>query len=415
MGEGRTAQDRRGRRPAHLPVPRGRGDLRHADVDLVRRNRRCPLRARLQRARLPLVPGRAAAEGRANHSGGRDEGGRLRAGRRRIGQRPRGRGLPSEVPRQPVPPPDDRRPRPRRDGEGYATRGRRRRPTKSSDMKTATMRRAMGKAFGGPEQLTAQPAAEGPRPGPGQVLVDVEAAGVNYLDVMQRKGTPRLPLPYTPGLEGVGRVRETGEGADATGALAIGRRVAWINVLGSYAGQVVVAAAQAIPVPDCCTIPQALLFQAVTAQYLAGEYRDVRPGDRVLVHSAAGGVGQLLVQWLKHLGAWVVGTTSSDAKAVAARAVGADAVIDYGRDYAFLDELMSLTDGRGVDLAFDAVGAATLAPTLKAFARGGIAVSFGSASGPRPAIDPMQLINPCTRVAGGSLFSYIADPAELQR
>src|SRR3954452_10862162 len=121
-----------------------------------------------------------------------------------------------------------------------------------------------------------------------------------------------------------------------------------------------------------------------------------------------------LVQWLKHLGAWVVGATSSEVKAAMARAAGADAVINYGHDYAFLSELLSLTDGRGVELAF-AAGSATLASTLKGLARGGTVVSFGSASGPPPAIDPRELINPCTRVAGGSVFSYVADPAELQR
>jgi NADPH2:quinone reductase len=278
------------------------------------------------------------------------------------------------------------------------------------------MRRVMVNAFGGPEQLAVQSVPEPLRPGPGQILVNVEGAGVNYIDVMQRKGIAKVPLPYTPGLEGVGRVAELGKPTEGTtGALAVGERVAWVNVLGSYARQVVVPAAQVIPIPESFTTAQALLFQALTAQYLVSEYRNVQPGDRVLVHSAAGGVGQLLVQWLKHLGAWVVGTTSSEAKAGTARAAGADAVINYGHDYAFLDELLSLTDGRGVHLAFDAVGSATLVSTLKGLARGGTVVSFGSASGPPPAIDPRELINPCTRVAGGSVFSYVADPAELQR
>jgi NADPH2:quinone reductase len=278
------------------------------------------------------------------------------------------------------------------------------------------MRRVMVNAFGGPEQLSLQSVPEGLRPDPGQILVDVEAAGVNYIDVYQRSGVAKVPLPYTPGLEGVGRVRELGEGVDnPTDAISIGRRIAWINVLGSYGDQAVVPAAQAIAVPDSFTTAQTLLFQAITAQYLVSEYRNVRPGDRVLVHSAAGGVGQLLVQWLKHLGAWVVGTTSNDAKAATVRAAGADALINYGHNYAFFDQLLSLTDRRGVDLAFDAVGSVTLAATLKGLARGGTVVSFGSVSGPPPAIDPRELINPCTRVAGGSLFSYVADPAELQR
>src|SRR3954469_12527488 len=117
---------------------------------------------------------------------------------------------------------------------------------RSSNMeRSPTMRRVTVEAFGGAEQLMVEPAAEAPRPGPGQVLVDVEAAGVNYIDVMQRKGINKLPLPYTPGLEGVGRVAEVGQGGDTSnGALAVGQRVAWINVLGSYADQVVVPAAQ---------------------------------------------------------------------------------------------------------------------------------------------------------------------------
>ncbi|HLH38723.1 MAG TPA: zinc-binding dehydrogenase [Bryobacteraceae bacterium] len=125
-------------------------------------------------------------------------------------------------------------------------------------------------------------------------------------------------------------------------------------------------------------------------------------------------MGQLLVQWCKHLGAWVVGTVSSDAKAAAVRTAGADAVINYGGDYNFLDEALSLTDGKGVDLAFDAVGAATLANTIKALAKGGTAISYGSASGRPPAIETSQLAPKCARLAVGALFTYIADASELQ-
>ena len=274
------------------------------------------------------------------------------------------------------------------------------------------MRRVIIKEYGGPDVLTAETVEEEYRPGPGQVLVDVEAAGVNYLDVMQRVGVITLPLPYTPGLEGVGRVRAVGDNAHR---ITVGQRVAWVNVRGSYASQVLAPASQVVAVPNSLTTEQALLFQALTAQYLVSEYRQIRPGDRVLVHAAAGGVGQLLVQWLKHLGAWVVGTASTDAKANIVRAAGADAVINYGREYTFLDQLRSLTDGHGVDLAFDGVGSRTLANTLKGLARGGTVVSFGSASGPPPAINPLELVTPCIRVAGGSVFSYISDPGELRR
>jgi NADPH2:quinone reductase len=273
-------------------------------------------------------------------------------------------------------------------------------------------RRALVRALGGPEQLTLETTDDTPRIGRDQLLVDVEACGVNYLDVYQRSGTHKVPLPYTPGFEGVGRICEPGEAASG---FRIGQRIAWINVLGSYASQVAVPTDRAIPVPDQFTATQALMFQGLTAQFLVTEYRDIRPGDRVLVHSAAGGVGRLLVQWCKRLGAWVVGTTSSDAKAATVRTAGADAVINYGASYEFLGELKSLTGGKGVDLAFDGIGAATLESTLQALARGGTAVSIGSTSGPRPAIRPEQLIPQCIRLAGGSVFSYTADPAELQR
>ncbi|MGH8387118.1 MAG: quinone oxidoreductase family protein [Pseudomonas sp.] len=275
------------------------------------------------------------------------------------------------------------------------------------------MQRVIVQALGGPEQLVLESGANVQQPQAHEVLVDVEAAGVNFLDINLRKGAGvhAVPAPFTPGLEGVGRVRVAG--ADVP--LTVGQRVAWINVPGSYASQLTMSAELVVSVPDSLGIPQALLFQAMTAQYLATEYRTIQPGDRVLVQAAAGGVGQLLVQWLKHLGAWVVGTTSSEEKAKVARAAGADAVINYGRDYLFLDELLRLTDGRGVDLAFDSVGATTFANTVKGLARGGMAVCCGVSSGPAPAISPAELTTPCTRIAAGSVFSYIVEPEEFQR
>jgi NADPH2:quinone reductase len=168
-------------------------------------------------------------------------------------------------------------------------------------------------------------------------------------------------------------------------------------------------------VPDAFTTGQALLFQPLTAQYLVHEYRNIRPGDRVLVHAAAGGVGQILVQWLKHLGAWVVGTVSSEAKATSVRALGADAVIVYGSDYAFLDELTALTNGKGIDLAFDGLGEKTLLNTIGSLSRGGTVVAIGAASGPIPSVHPSELTLRCLRLAGGSVFSYVADTSELRQ
>ncbi len=280
------------------------------------------------------------------------------------------------------------------------------------------MKRIALHAFGGPEQLIAETTAD-LKPGAGEVLVEVEAAGINFLDLTQRSGASgvhTVELPFVPGLEGVGRVLALGDGAnDIAPGLAIGSRVAWMDARGSYASQVVVPANRAILIPEAFSASQGLLFQALTAEYLVHEYRDIQPGDRVLVHAAAGGVGQILVQWLKHLGAWVVGTVSSQDKAAVVRALGADAVVVYGTDYDFFDAVLALTDGQGIDLAFDGLGEKTLVNTLSVLRKGGTAVAIGSASGPIPSIHPTQLTQKALRLAGGSVFTYVADPAELQR
>lgn len=280
------------------------------------------------------------------------------------------------------------------------------------------MQRIVIREFGGPEQLIAED-LEGLTPGPGQVLVDVEAAGVNFLDLNQRSGQSRvhqIELPHVLGLEGVGRIRALGEGIEPTASrLSIGARVAWMDASGSYASQALVPASRAVPIPDHFPVSQGLLFQALTAQYLVHEYRDIRPGDRVLVHAAASGLGQVLVQWLKHRGAWVIGTVSSEAKAAVVRARGVDAVAVYGTDYDFVDQVMAATDGQGVDLAFDGLGEKTLINTLSVLRRGGTAVAIGAASGPIPSIHPTMLTQRALRLAGGSVFTYVADPVELQQ
>jgi NADPH:quinone reductase len=271
------------------------------------------------------------------------------------------------------------------------------------------MHRVMVSRIGGPEQLVFREAPD-LVPGPGDLLVELGAAGVNYVDVYQRTGVNSLPLPYTPGHEGVGTVLTVGAGVTAHKS---GDRVAWINILGSYAEQVIVPAGQAIAIPSEFTTEQCLLFQAVTAQYLVSEYRAIRAGDTALVHAAAGGVGHLLVQWLKHLGAYVVATASSPEKLETVRSFGADAIINYANG-SFLDEVMQFTQGRGVDIAFDAVGKATLLATVAALAPRGTAVSYGLTSGVPPAIEPLTLIQKSARLAGGSIFVYSADTAELQ-
>ncbi len=243
----------------------------------------------------------------------------------------------------------------------------------------------------------------------GQVLVKVAAIGVNYVDVYLRNGVLGFPTPFTPGFEGVGTVLEVG--ADVTG-LEVGNRVAWINHAGSYAEQIALPAEQAIHVPDSFSTANSLLFQGVTAQYLLAEYREIKPGDVVLVHAAAGGVGQILVQWLKHLGAIVIGTASSEEKLRTIRSLGADHAVNYSNG--FLDAVLQITNGRGVDLAFDAVGENTFSWTVQALAKRGLAVAYGQASGVAPDVQVYPLILKGARVAGATIFVYIEDPVEMQ-
>jgi NADPH:quinone reductase len=270
------------------------------------------------------------------------------------------------------------------------------------------MQKILVTEHGGPEVLKSA-SVDVPHPQAGQVVVDVEAAGINYLDVYQRQGYVNMPVPYTPGLEGVGKIRELGPSVEG---LKAGSRVAWINSLGSYADQISLPAVQAIPVPETFSISEALLFQGVTAQYLLAEYRTIRPGDIALVHAAAGGVGQLLVQWLKHLGAIVIGTASNEEKLSTVRALGADHTVNYSNG--FLDSVMDLTQGRGVDLALDAVGATTFADTVKSLAPRGTAIAYGQASGLAPDVQVLPLLFKAARVAGASIFVYIGDAKEMQ-
>jgi len=279
------------------------------------------------------------------------------------------------------------------------------------------MRKVVLNEFGGPENLGVE-TAEDLMPGPGEVLVNVDAAGVNFLDVTQRSGVSavhRVALPWVPGLEGTGRIRAFGKGVAATDDIKIGARVSWMDGLSSYASQVVISTERIVPVPEAFSLSEALIFQALTAQYLVHEYRAVKPGDRVLVHAASGGVGRLLVQWLKHLGAWVVGTVSTEEKAQTVRANGADAVVVYGSNYAFMEQVLSLTGGKGVNLAFDGLGGQTLMNTIGTLCRGGTVVAIGAASGPIPAVPPTALTLKALRIAGGSVFSFVSEATELHK
>jgi NADPH:quinone reductase len=262
---------------------------------------------------------------------------------------------------------------------------------------------------GGPEVLTAAEHPD-PVPGPGQVVVEVAAAGVNFIDIYRRSGVYHQPLPYVPGSEGAGVVLAVGDGV--TG-VAVGDRVAWHDASGSYAEQVVVDAAMAVGVPDGTDLmaAAAVMLQGMTAHYLCRSTFAVKQGTVAVVHAAAGGVGLLLTQMIKALGGTVIATTSSAPKAVLAEQAGADHVTGYDEFGATVDRV---TDGRGADVVYDGVGRATFDAGLAALRPRGMMVLFGGSSGQVPPLDPQRLNS------GGSLFltrptlaNYAADRAEL--
>jgi NADPH2:quinone reductase len=276
-------------------------------------------------------------------------------------------------------------------------------------MNGGVMRAVRVERNGGPEVLTVRE-VEAPKPAPGEVVVDLAASGVNYIDTYERTGLYPVPLPFTLGQEGAGTVSSVG--ADVRD-IAVGDRVCWATVRGSCAEQAVVAAERIIPLPDDvdATLAAAALLQGMTAQYLVRTTYPVRPGDDVLVHAAAGGVGLLLTQVVKHLGGRVVGTVSTPEKAELARAAGADLVVGYDE---VPDAVRAFTGGEGVAVAYDGVGAATFDGSLASVRPRGWLVSFGNASGPVPPLDPLRLSR-----AGSIFFTrptlahYLRDRAEL--
>lgn len=256
------------------------------------------------------------------------------------------------------------------------------------------MRAMVVSRTGGPEVLELQERPD-PTPGDGELLVDVAAAGVNFIDVYQREGRYPVPLPFVAGSEGAGTVRDVGAGVDG---IRPGDRVAWAMLPGTgYTDVALVPAARAVPVPDGVTTEQAaaVLLQGMTAQFLCTSTYAVRPGDTVVVHAAAGGVGLLLTQLVTARGGRVVGTASTPEKAALARAAGATEVVGYDE---VADRVRSLTGSAGVPVVYDGVGAGTFDISLACLARRGMLVLFGASSGPVPPVDPMTLMQ------RGSLF-----------
>jgi NADPH:quinone reductase len=272
------------------------------------------------------------------------------------------------------------------------------------------MRAIVVNETGGPEVLVHAEEHPDPEPGPGQVVVEAAAAGVNFIDIYRRSGVYKQPLPYVPGSEGAGAVVAVGEGVTD---VAVGDRVAWHDAAGSYAERVVVDAAMTVPVPDGTdlTAAAAVMLQGMTAHYLCRSTFEVKQGTVAVVHAAAGGVGLLLTQMISTLGGTVIATTSGGPKAELAERAGADYVTGYGEFGAVVDRV---TDGRGADVVYDGVGKDTFDASLAALRPRGLMALFGGSSGQVPPFDPQRLNS------GGSLFltrptlaDYTADRAEL--
>jgi NADPH2:quinone reductase len=266
---------------------------------------------------------------------------------------------------------------------------------------------------GGPEVLRYDE-LDDPAAGPGDVVVDVAAAGINYIDTYQRSGLYPVKLPYTPGLEGSGIVVTAG--TDVRG-LSPGDRVAWSGSPGSYAEQARVSGAVALPVPEGVDldVAAAVLLQGMTAHFLAVDTFPLEPGHRCLVHAGAGGVGLLLIQIAKLRGAEVLTTVGSRDKADLVRAAGADHVIFY-RDEDFAARVTEIVGAKALDVVYDGVGRDTFDASLGLLRRRGMMVTYGNASGPVEPVLPLRLSQ------SGSLFltrptlaDYTTTREELER
>jgi NADPH2:quinone reductase len=265
---------------------------------------------------------------------------------------------------------------------------------------------------GGPEVLELEDVPD-PRPGEGQAVVRVEAAGVNYVDVYFRTGLYKAPaLPFIPGQEAAGTVVAVGPGVTE---VAVGDRVAYVGIPGAYAELAAVPAARLVKIPADVTPRQAAaaMLQGITAQFLAASTYPLQPGDVCIVHAAAGGVGQLLCQVARLRGARVFGTVSTEEKARIAREAGADEVILYSQQD-FSAEARRLNGGKGVQVIYDGVGKTTFEKGLDTLAPRGLMVLFGQASGPVPPFDPLLLTQKGSLyLTRPSMGHYIADRDEL--
>lgn len=256
-----------------------------------------------------------------------------------------------------------------------------------------------------------------PTPGPGELLVSIIASGVNFIDTYRRSGVYASEFPHVPGAEAMGTVVGLGDGVEG---FALGQRVAWVDVLRSYAQLTVVPAARAVPIPEDLddVSAAALPLQGITAHYLAVSTYPIRSGDTVLVHAAAGGVGLLLTELAVSRGARVIGTVSTAEKEQLAREAGAHDVVRYDGFADLTTELPAavrdLTGGRGVDVVYDGVGKATFEASLGSLRPRGMVALFGAASGQVPPFDLQRLIGfHSAYVTRPTIGDYIADREEL--
>ncbi|MDD3448523.1 MAG: quinone oxidoreductase [Gammaproteobacteria bacterium] len=268
--------------------------------------------------------------------------------------------------------------------------------------------------LGGPEVLRWEEITVG-EPGPGEVRLRQTAVGLNFIDVYFRTGLYKAPaLPFIPGLEGAGVVEAVGAGVDA---LAVGDRVAYATQpLGAYAEARVMAADRLVKVPDSVDddTAAAMMLQGMTAQYLLRQTFPVQAGQTILFHAIAGGVGLIACQWAKHLGATVIGTVGSEAKAELARAHGCDHTINY-KSEDFVARVREITEGRGVPVVYDSVGRDTFMKSLECLSPRGMLVSFGQSSGAVAPLDPGILsARGSLYLTRPTLFTYTAKPEDLQ-
>ncbi|WP_328535933.1 quinone oxidoreductase family protein [Streptomyces sp. NBC_00344] len=264
---------------------------------------------------------------------------------------------------------------------------------------------------GGPEVLRWEEVTVGD-PGPGNVRIRHEAVGLNFADTYFRTGLYPAPLPAGLGVEAAGVIEAVGEGV---AGFAEGDRVTYTgSPLGAYSTERVMPPGSMIKLPDEISFETAaaMTMRGLTSSYLLRRIHPLKPGDTVLLHAAAGGVGLMVCQWAKLLGLTVIGTVSTEEKAELARAHGCDHIVYYRRENV-AERVRELTGGAGVPVVFDSVGATTYAGSLASLQRRGLLVCFGTASGPVPPIDAMQLaIHGSAFVTRPALADYIADPAE---